>query len=106
MRVAWALVNSGDTVSTAFGLGNADRVAIWCPVVTACGIRLLGSFNQTSANFVPVAYDTTSAGARLSIDLGTGSKMVIVGNVGTAFAKLDLTAAQTAPRSFAVMSIL
>jgi hypothetical protein len=103
VNIAQVTVPISGTVSDAFGLTNADRLSIWCPALTSCALRLLGSHDTTSANFVPV-HDATSAAARTTFSVGAGSKMLHLGDVAFAYVKLDLSAAQAAARTFTIIS--
>jgi hypothetical protein len=101
--VATVTVAQSAQVSGTFGLGNTGRLSVWCPVVTSCALRLLASHDTTSANFVPV-HDSTSAAARTTFYIAAGSRMVQVGDVTFAYAKLDLDAPQAAARTFNIIT--
>jgi len=104
LNLAFATVPLSGTVSGAFSLKNTEQVAIWSPITTACSLMLLASFDTTSANYLPV-HDPRSPTTRLAFGIGAGSKMIVFGNVLWAIsAKIQLSAAQTAPRSFAVIT--
>jgi hypothetical protein len=93
----------GQQVSTPIGLTNAERLTVWCPVVTSCALRLLGSFDPRSANFVPV-HDPISASGRTTLSVGPGSLVLMLGAIAFPFVKLDVSVAQAAPRSFAIVT--
>ena len=104
LNLAFTSVVSGGTVSEAFSLKNTEQVAIWSPITTACSLMILASFDTTSANYLPV-HDPAAPTTRLAFGIGAGSKMIVFGDVLWAIsAKIELSAAQTAPRSFAVIT--
>ena len=104
LNLAFTSVLSGDSVSDAFSLRNTSQIAIWSPITTACSLMILASFDTTSANYLPV-HDPADPTARLAFGIGTGSKMIAFGEPLWAIsAKIQLSAAQTAPRSFAVIT--
>ena len=103
VSVAEVTVAQSAQVSGAFGLGNAGRLSVWCPVVTSGSLRLLVSHDTTSANFVPL-HDSTSAALRTNFAVAAGSKMVAVGDVAFAYAKLDLENPQAAARTFNIIT--
>jgi hypothetical protein len=102
-HVTTATVPLSGTVSGPFGMGNAGRLTIWCPELTSAALRLLVSHDTTSANFVPV-HDASSAALRTTFSVGAGSKAVMIGDVAFAYAKIDLSVAQAAVRTFKVLS--
>lgn len=75
------------------------------PVVTSGDLLLRGSFDTTSANFVPALNPlaVTSAAWRAGVGPGSAACVLPLELVqGLAYAKLEMSVAQGAPRVFIV----
>src|SRR4051812_30069854 len=97
------------TVSDAVDVTGAKFIAVWLPVVTSGQLLLRGSFDQTSANFVPIMNpNATPIASRWWADTGAGSAGVLLDWAAQAFPfiKLETSVAQAAVRSLAVISKL
>lgn len=55
-------------------IGGVKPGLLWSPVVTSCQIYMRGSFDTTSANFVPI--DKTDGSTRWAWNVGPGSAAV------------------------------
>ncbi|HEV8642071.1 MAG TPA: hypothetical protein VGV13_13305 [Methylomirabilota bacterium] len=95
------------TLSGIVDVSNAKTLGIWVPVITSGQLYLRGSFDQTSANFVPIL---TSAGmsavsSRWYAEVGPGSLGVSFGQeLPFPFIMLETSVNQAAVRSLAVFS--
>lgn len=102
----FASVPTSGQVSGVIALRQATRgVGIWVPTIDSCTLQLLGSWDQTSANFVPVQAALPNSGtAQFATDVG--SKYVTLGAIGEdlpPFIKLKLGVAMSNPASFALV---
>lgn len=106
-ELLYALINSGSQISDAVNITNAKRVDIWVPVVTSGPtLQLYGSFNTTSANFVPVETQLPNTG---TFPVVAGSRFISTGLIGEALpphVKARLSVAQTAPRTLVFVTKL
>lgn len=95
------------TVSDIIDITGAKTVAIWVPTVTSGTLLLRGSFDQTSANFVPIFnQNATPIASRWWVEAGPGSMAVpldVEYLTPFPFIKLETSVAQAAVRSFAVI---
>lgn len=98
-------INSGATVSNAAEVRGSAAVAIWAPIITGSQINLLGSWDDTSANFVPI---TNPAGSGTFFWTTQGSAGIVLTDVLALtpfrYFKLQANVAQTDIRSFAILS--
>jgi len=93
------------TVSGAFAIAGVAAAGIWSPVITSAQVYLRGSYDTTSANFVPV-YLTTGA-SRFVFSAGPGSAaMTIPADIAEGFThlKVETSVAQSAIRNFIVIT--
>ena len=98
---------SGTVGEPSFGLSGARSVAVFVPVVTSADLSLRGSFNQTSANFVPVLNPLVVTSATWKAGVGPGSVAAVVPQdvfEGLAEAKLELSVPQAAARTLIVVT--
>lgn len=109
-QVQFPTVSTSATVSGAFGLSAHRMVALWAPTVDSCELRLKGSYDQTSANFLRMDDTNIDPGAsgytnEFLWQVGAGSKGLLMSRNfdGTPFAKVELSVAQTSPRTLAVI---
>ena len=101
----FASVASGAQLSGVVALRQSTRGAgIWVPTIDSCTLQLLASWDQTSANFLPVQAALPNSGAaQFATDVG--SKYVTLGAIGEdlpAFLKLKTGVALTNPATFAI----
>ena len=108
--IAFPTIPLSGTVSDAVDLTTLKRpggLGIWIPAITSGQLLLRGSFDQTSANFVPVFnQNATPISSRWYVDAGPGSMAVAldVHDFPFPFIKLETAVAQAAVRSLAVFS--
>lgn len=93
------------TASASFGLANAGQIGINAPVLTSCQAFLLGSPDNTDANFARVAALDGSGDFTWSVGVGSSALRAEVLE-GFAFAKVELSIAQAAARNFIVTTKL
>jgi hypothetical protein len=104
----FASINSGFAASSVFGLGAARKAALFIPVVTSCQMRLQGSIDQTSANFVTMQQSPPNSGD-LVYNCDVGSKwFTIPADFCAPFARLlsSVNQAAAAVNSFAIVTAL
>lgn len=97
-------ISSGQTLSGEVGLANSrDAVALWVPVVDSCQMYLQASFDTTSANFFRL--QNIEATSTFVLNAGAGSRVFTVPNdrVGAGYVRLEMSVAQTSPRSLMAM---
>lgn len=97
----FSLINSGGTITEPIGIGNSAVIGVWPPLLDNTNVFIRGSFDTTSANFKRVL-DFSSVGSPAVLQFGAGSYCAIIANVPFPYIKLETSAAQTAPRSFAL----
>src|ERR1043166_5332614 len=108
--IAFPMIANGAQVSDPVDLTTLVRpggLAIWIPTITSGQVLLRGSFDQTSANFVPIFnQNATPISSRWYVDAGPGSMCVAldVHDFPFPFIKLETSVAQGAVRSLAVFS--
>lgn len=104
--VVYATVASGFQASGAIGLAGADLFGLWAPTVTSCTLTLRGSFDSTSANFIPLTNPAGSGDWIFAV--GPGSRAVTLQDVAfpAPFLKLFTSVAQTDTRTFAIFGKL
>lgn len=105
--VKTATVASGSNVSSLIALGNGKLQGIWAPVVdSGTVVKLKGSFDQTSANFVNlIDPDLDSGGTSFSTQWQwdtQGSEGVILSNPlsGFPYMKVETDLTQDDNRDF------
>jgi hypothetical protein len=89
-------------VSDVFAVTGAKLFAVWVPTITSGQLLLRGSYDTTSANFVPILNpNATPIASRWWADVGPGSCAIVLDWVGQAFPfmKLETSVAQAAARS-------
>lgn len=98
-----AVVASGFQLSDLISLEGATLEGLWAPTVTSGTLTIRGSFDTTSANFVPLTNPAGSGDWTFAV--GPGSRGVSLQDVGFPFPfiKLFTSVAQTDARSFAVV---
>jgi hypothetical protein len=91
--------------SADFASKRGVLYAMWVPVVDSCAVTLRSSWDQTSANYVPLMQSTGSL--EWTLTRGVGSCAVTLQDVAYPFPFLRIfcgSVAQTAVRTFAVIS--
>ena len=91
------------TVSDMFSVVGRAAVSVWAPTITSAQILFRGSFDTTSANFVPLYLQ--NGASRYAFSAGPGSVMVGLDQLvieGIAYLKLESGVAQAASRFFVV----
>lgn len=93
-------------VSDTIDFQNALRATVWAPTVTSGTMFLQGSPDQTSANFTRMG-NLLGSGA-WTWNVGPGSCCVALSDVfgGLRFARFEMSVAQAAVRSLAVITRL
>ena len=102
-EVLFTQVASGFQVGD-FQVQGGTLFGLWCPIVDSCAITLRGSFDQTSANYLPVQQSGGSLDWTFSA--GPGSKAISLQDTAFPFPFLRLftSVAQTLPRTFAIVN--
>ncbi len=96
-------INLSGTVSDQFTVLARTSAMIWCPTITSGQVFLRGSFDETSANFLPI-YKTDGT-SRYTLEFGPGSAMVTLDPdivAACAFFKIEASVSQAASRFFIV----
>ena len=96
-------VASGDTVSEDIALIGADLIGLYAPVVDSCQLFLQGNYgSQSSAEFVRLE-DPLNFGD-WTWPVGPGSSAIVISDPAHAFPflRIELSAAQTDVRTFAL----
>lgn len=95
-------VASGDTVSEDIALIGARLVGMFVPTVDSCQMFLQGNYGQNSAEYVRV--QNPAGSGDFTVEIGPGSKAIALTDPLAPFprARVELTVAQTEPRSFAL----
>jgi hypothetical protein len=104
--VKFATIAQSATVSDAVDVTGVKTLGVWIPVVTSGQLLLRGSFDQTSANFVPVfAPNASPIASRWFANIGPGSATLAIDLAAAPFpfVKLETTVAQAAVRSLALV---
>ena len=109
----FALVNSGFQVAD-FPALHSDEAALYVPTVDSCTAALKASWDQTSANYLPLKYNAVPASGQA---LSSLQDITIPVGPGGAFYALDynlaaiipnlrvvLGVAQTAPRTLCLVA--
>jgi hypothetical protein len=110
----FALVDSGQQVAD-FPVRFGNEAALYCPVVDSCTAAIKGSWDQTSANFLPLkVYSAPTSGglsptslADVVVPVGPGSAYFALDyNLAAVlpYARVVLSVAQTAPRTLCMMA--
>jgi len=109
----FVLVNSGQQVAD-FPVAHGLEGALYVPAVDSCTAALRGSWDQTSANYVPVKYNAVPASGQalsslqdITIPVGPGNVYVALDyNVAAILPNLRvvLSVAQAAPRTLCMMA--
>jgi len=88
------------TVSDNISLkGSSGPAALFASVITSCQVLLQGSFNTTSANFVPV--DRTDGSTRWAWNASVGNRGVGLKQMESfPYLKIETGVPQTAPAIF------
>lgn len=73
-QTLYATIPQSASVSVNMAMIGTHLVGLWAPVVTSCQVYLQGSYDTTSANYVPM--DRTDGSTRWAWNVGAGSKMV------------------------------
>src|SRR5947207_3234901 len=105
--VRYPTIPLSGTVSDAVDVTGAKSIGVWVPTVTSGQLLLRGSFDQTSANFVPLMnQNLTPIASKWWADIGPGSIGLVI-DVGYGFPfpfiKLETSVAQASVRSLAVV---
>lgn len=97
-------VTNGAQLSELVAIAGGDLFGIWAPTVTSCTLTIRGSFDQTSANFVPLSNPAGSGDWIFAV--GPGSKGITLQDVAFPFpfAKLFTSVVQGADRDFVLIS--
>lgn len=114
MMPIFAFVDSGQQVAD-FPVRFGNEAALWCPTVDSCTGQVFGSWDQTSANFLPVKGYTLPASGGVSqtslanavIPLGPGSAYFALDyNMAAVlpYARVVLSVAQTSPRTLCMVA--
>src|SRR5712691_10424760 len=97
----FALVNSGQQVAD-FPALHSIEAALYVPTVDSCSAALRASYDQTSANYVPVKYNAVPASGQALTSL---QDITIPVGPGGAYYALDYSAAAALPNLRVVLSV-
>lgn len=102
-HVLYPTVPLSGQASDEIDVFNGVVSGVWSPVVTSCTLTLRGSFDSTSANYVPLTNPAGSGDWTFAV--GPGSRGITLQDPGLPFPYLKLftSVAQAAVRSFAVI---
>jgi hypothetical protein len=106
--ITYPTIPLSGTVTDVIDVSQArDNLGLWIPTITSGQVLLRGSFDQTSANFVPVFNpNATPISSRWYVDAAAGNLTLAIDwqAVTFPFIKLETSVVQAAVRSFAVFS--
>jgi len=97
----FALVASGGQVAD-FAALYSDEAALWVPAVDSCSAALRASYDQTSANYLPIKYNAVPASGQA---LSSLQDITIPMGPGGAFYALDKSVAQALPNLRVVLGV-
>src|SRR2546422_5513807 len=102
-QTIYALVNSGTQIGD-FGVQGGTLFGLWTPVVDSCAITIRASFDQTSANYLPV--QNSNGSLDWTFSAGPGSKAISLQDAvfPFPFCRIFTSVAQTLPRTFAIIN--
>lgn len=103
--VQFAVVASG-TQNADFVSKRGHSFGLWIPTVDSCALTIRGSFDQTSADYLPI--QMVAASGTWTLQAGPGSVAAVLmdqdGIQPFPYLRVFLGVAQTAPRTLALIS--
>lgn len=100
-QIQSATIALSGSLTGSIPIAGATQIGLWVPVVTSCQLFVLGSYDQSSANFTRLTNIAGSGDWTLSV--GPGSRSVSLVNGGASafpFIKMETSVAQAAVRNF------